>query len=1027
MPDSKPDVLPHHEWLLSNEEWAVARIEQWLGLVKKSIYPYRAPLQVVFAPCLNPRDLSGRKSAEYRPINLGDMWGRAWDYGWFRFTGQLPAEWAGMRVDARVNLGGEAGVIAEDGEFSGRLTHGSVFDHWIEVDNVKLVEEAAGGETVSFEVQAWASNLDGVCRPPDPDPSQDEANGKFEAILKRAELCAVDNEAEALLHDAEVLLGIARRSPEYSVRRRRIVRALLTAVFAWKDDRTRAAEARAVLAPELAKPAAPSALEAVATGHAHIDTAWMWRLGDSIGKLGRSFSTQCANLENYPEFVFGASSPIHYALVKEHFPRLYEKMKRFIAEGRWEIQGAMWVEPDTNVPSGESLIRQFLYGQKFLKEEFGVHAPIAWLPDVFGLSGCIPQICREGGVKYLMTKKIHWGRINLFTKTAFRWTGLDGSEVVVHILPQVRDYNGRMESDYLYRAQEGFTEGDRLDKFLYTVGVGDGGGGPTEPMLNRARRMRSIEGLPRVRFGTAREVFEHLDEKRDLLELHQGDLYVEGHRGTYTSQARLKRQNRQLEILLGQTECLFSLLPPEDYPHGELEEIWRLVLTNQFHDVLPGSGIREVIKDAVADYDQCFERHSGLLTRFNNTLPEMSVGSSLFNMLTVPWRGCLEAATALAVDGRQVLAQKEPDGQTVSYIEMNPLCFVTVEENQTSGTAKPLNQPVLENGHLRCEFDNNGQIVSLVEKRTGREMISRHHTGNRLGLYVDRPIDWDAWDIDRYYLREHLGNATAAGNWNGWYGPVRSVLEFHLAIGNSTIRQRCILENDGRRIDFETTVDWKERHRMLRAGFDTSIAGGIARNGVQHGFIDRPTHVNTTQQEAHFETPCQRYACLLGGDIGLAVLNDSKYGIRIESSTIELALLRSPTFPDYAADVEEHRFTYSVMPFSGVFEESGVPEEADRLNVSPLVLPGHDASGLELPFTLNAQGVTLECMKRAESGEGLIVRIANPYNRLVPVDLSAGSSAIECYSASILEEATEPVADGPIELAPFKFKTLLLK
>lgn len=1014
MPDTKPNAAPHEEWLLSQDEWLLARIEQWLGLVRREIYGAFALLEVSHAKCENPRDLEAWRDAAFRPLDSGAQWGEAWDYAWFRFKGTIPGDWTGEAFAARIDLGGEAGVIGPEGEFCQRLTHGSVFDHWCEVDEVPL--HVVPGESVSILAQAWASNLDGVGRPIDPDWSRGDYKGKHAGILRRAEIVEVRSEVRALHHDIEVLLGLARRCPEYAVRRKRILRALRESMLAWADDPANAVAARAALAPELSKPASASAPVAVSTGHAHIDSAWMWRLCDSIGKCGRTFAHQLAYMERYPDYVFGASTALHYVWTKKYFPKTYARLKERVAEGRWEIQGAMWVEPDTNVPSGESLIRQFLYGAAFFEEAFGLRSPIAWLPDVFGLSGCLPQIFARCGVQYFVTKKPNWGRDNAFKKTAFRWVGNDGSEVLAHLLPQVRDYNGRMESDYLYRASEGFVESDRLNSFLYTFGVGDGGGGPTEPMLERAERMKDLEGLPKVRHGRVDEVFTHFEDQRELLDAHHGEIYVEGHRGTYTTQGCLKRMNRRLEIRLTHIEQLYAASPAAEYPKAELEAAWKRVLTNQFHDILPGSGIREVIEDAMADYAEAEATCEALESRWIEALPDAEGRVGFHNALNDVWAGALEMANA----PKGLPAQLEPDGRVAASLVLNPGPGPALELAAEVPEVTSLTEPVLENAHLRCVFNANGEIESLIHKADGREWARDGRRGNQLRLYVDRPVDWDAWDVDRFYREECVGSAEAAGEWTGWTGPARSVLEFNLKVGGSTLRQRCVLAADSPRIDFETVVDWSERHKMLRVGFETPLQRGQLRTSVQHGFVDRPLSWNNSQEAAKFEVPCQRWAALIDGECGMALLNDSKHGIRGEGRLIELALLRASTFPDYDGDQGRHRFTYAFMPFEGDPVAAGVAREADRLNVLPLFCTDKDTGVVKPPVHIEGPA-TIECMKYAESGDGIVLRLANPTDRTVEVTITPASGKPLAEVDGL--EREEGIVQSPLRLAPFQFRS----
>ena len=1013
------DFTPHREWLLSEEDWCLHRINKWLQLLRANIYGECVPLEIQFAPCADPLNLAARESAEYRSIAEGESWGRAWDYGWFNFSAQVPAAWAGEPVDARINLGGEAGVINARGEITKRLTAGSVFDVWYEVDDVALLAPANGGETVEFHVQAWASKLDGISRPDDPGRDGPDKNGRHDGVVRMARLCVVRPEVKALFHDAEILAGVAQFSPPHTTRRVRAVKALMDAIIAWQDDPARSVEARRMLAPELAKPATASALELVATGHAHIDTGWLWRVRDSIGKCARTFAAQADLIEKYPGYIFGASSAQHYAFVKTHQPALHRRIQNLVKAGRWEIQGGMWVEPDTNLPSGESLVRQLLYGMKFIHEEFGVNCPIAWLPDVFGLSAALPQILAGAGVRYLLTKKPHWSRINAYPDTTFRWAGHDGSEVLVHILPQVRDYNGQLRFEDVVFAEKGFAEKDRLDRFLYTFGVGDGGGGPSEPMLERAQRLKSLEGAPRVRFGTALEVFEHFDQRRNLLNERRGEIYVEGHRGTYTTQGLMKAENRRLEIQLGQMEHLFCHLQEADYPRDLFQHMWETVLLHQFHDILPGSGIREVYEDVAAANARVFACLQLLHENFAATLPAAGGIVSLFNGLGVEWRGCLPIAAGTT-------AQVEPDGNTVSLVTVPPVGFATFKQCASAAATTPLAEPVLENALLRCRFDGDGKLVSFFDKQLGREMLPEGGSGNRLSLYVDRPIDWDAWDVDHFYQQERVATATATAPWHGWSGPARSVLEFSLKIGGSTITQRCILEAGAPRVDFETVVNWQERHRFLRVGFDARVQDATGRCEIQHGFFDRPTHQNTPYEMAKFEVPCHRYACLLDRDGGAAVLNDSKYGVRLQGSLIELALLRGTTFPDHAADEGEHRFTYSYQAFAGDFAASGVPTEAARLNSMPVIFVDRDASRLQPLFTLKGTGISVEAVKRPESGNGIIVRLVESLGRRTSCEMIPTEITSPVTATDLLERPQPEDAGNPVHFRAFQLRTLAI-
>jgi alpha-mannosidase len=1016
---------PHSEFILNDDDWAFERIARWLAGLEASIYAARQPLAVEFSPVQSQAGMTFADEKRYKPLEIASVWGNAWDYGWFRFHGEVPTEWKGMPVDAVINLEGEVSLFGPEGNITRRLTWGSAFGVPCQVEDVPLFEACNGGEKVTLLAQAWASSIVGLDQPQDPAPDDPFKGGTHQATVKRAHLCILRPEVKRLLWDVEILLGVARESAPYSVRRAKALRALLDGCIAWQDNPENSAIAREKLQPELARPATSSSLEAIAIGHAHIDTGWLWRVGDTIGKCARTFASQAELIEKYPAYRFGASSAQHYAFIKEYHPELHQRIQKLVKAGRWELQGGMWVEPDTNLPSGESLIRQVLYAQQFFRQEFGVDCAVAWLPDVFGLTAALPQILSKSGIKFLLTKKPHWGRTNRYPNTAFRWAGHDGSEILVHVLPQARDYNGLMRVQDMTAAERGFSEKGHFEKFVYTMGIGDGGGGPSEVHIERALRMASLEGVPRVRFGDSREVFQAFEAGRDKLKKWRGDLYVEGHRGTYTTQARLKADNRKLEILLGQMEHLYCCLPAKEYPKESFLRMWKTVLLHQFHDILPGSGIREMVEESEQSNALVFEELARLRESFATKLRPQPKSVALFNALNQIWKGTISAAEALQAPGNATAwpSQTEPDGRVVTQLEVQPTSFSSLVKSGVPAAASALSDPILENEWLRCVFNENGELLSVVDKENGREFATQERPANRLALYVDRPIDWDAWDIDRFYRDERVETAKSSGAWQGWSGPARSVLVFTLQIGSSTISQRCILAAGSRRIDFETEVRWSERHRMLRVGFPINQPGTIGRCEIQHGFLDRPTHQNTPYEEARFEVPCHRYACLLGSEGGAALLNDCKYGVRIEEDLLELALLRSTTYPDHSADQGNHRFTYSFLPLSSESNFTEVPAEAANLNVTPIAFDGCDSAELRSPLEIDGDPVSLEAVKQTESGQEIVVRLAEVRGQTAGVRISGKDTWRRADLMERPEAALEP--GEKIHLRPFEVVTLI--
>ena len=1023
-----PIGQPHCEFYLTDEQWNLERLDRWVKQIRSLFYLKTSPLEIEVALITSRQEMGyaflTSSSKKFHSISLQEQWSKGGDYAWFRFKGKIPQEWSNLPVDARIHLDGEISVFNTEGMLVRRLTAGSAFDVPCEVDHIPLYSSCEGGEKVEILVQAWASSIVGLERPEDPHPEDERRHGYHPARVNRATLSVPQPEVQALFHDLDILMGIVHGSPAHSTRRSKIIQTLMKALFSWQDDPARSAQARRILAPLLQMKAVPSSLEAVTIGHAHIDTGWLWTVEDSIGKCGRTFASQIELMEKYPGYIFGASSAQHYEMVKEHYPEVYQKVKDRVQSGSWDLQGGMWIEPDTNLPSGESLIRQLLYGREFFLREFGQECSVAWLPDIFGLSAALPQILKESGIDYLLTKKPQWSRFTVFSRTTFRWEGNDGSEVLVHLLPQARDYNGRMRVEDLIKAENGFAEKGIFDQFVYTCGIGDGGGGPMEEMLERANRMSSLEGVPRVRFGKSVEVFEQFEKKREELETIRGDLYVEGHRGTYTTQAELKKQNRKQEILLTQLEHLYCYLPEKSYPRDEFRKMWHYLLLNQFHDILPGSGIPEVIREALEKYAWISEMAKLLIGEFREQLPCAAGKVTAFNSLNGEWKGTQSLNYALKAEGSALLAQQEPDGKIISKVELKPFGFTSLSAETDALPTMLLTEPILENNHLRCSFNRDGNLISIYDKELKREMLPRNGVGNRFNLYIDRPIDFDAWDIDPHYKMERIETAVSSGNWEGWTGPVRSVLVFQLKIGNSTIHQRCILESDSRRVDFETEVEWSERHKMLRVAFDVDVHHATARCEIQHGFYDRATHLNTAFEKGRFEVPCHRYACLLDRSGGAALLNDSKYGVRLEGNLMELALLRSPTYPDHSADLGHHRFTYSYLPLRNEGEFSRVVEGAAQLNVAPLRLEGCDGSGLKPWMTIEGKGISVDAVKRAESGKGIVVRVVEVEGRNTRFQWDGNGS--EVCETDLMERPRGEISSEGIDLKPFQVKTILI-
>lgn len=1008
-------------------------------LAVENILGERAPLDAVItvSPSPIPYDERLRDDHVYRPIAPGQDWGSAWNSAWLRVTGRVPGAWCGKDTALHLNLSSEACVFGSDGCPMYGLTDRSVFDDHYGKSVYRMLEPSRGGETIDLWIEAAANGLFGITRRPAAQRFAPDRHGSHQASVRALELCIFETPVWHLWLDMDVLNNLHDALPPGSPRARRILRALNEAIDAFADDPAHAGAARAALRPVFDVPPNPGDLSFVAVGHAHIDTGWLWPVRETVRKCARTFSSQVALLERYPDYVFGASQPQHYAFVKQHYPVLYEKIRAFVRAGRWECQGAMWVEADCNLTGGESLVRQLVHGKNFFRDEFGIDVRNLWIPDVFGYSAALPQILRRAGVDFFVTQKMSWSLQNEFPFNTFMWRGIDGSEVLTHFPPE-NNYNSCLYPKALIEAQARLKENDRLDTCLSLFGIGNGGGGPAEEFVERGLRARALNGSPTVRFGSSETVAETMRAHAGDLETWCGELYLEAHRGTLTTQAAVKKGNRECETLLRQTEFLLTCGAPADYPRAELDRLWKLLLINQFHDILPGSSIRAVYEQTLREYDE-IRRGSAALreTAASRLLEDDTRALTLFNTLSRPFIAPVRLPSEWAghavsdIYGRPIAVQGGA-ANPLATVSIPPMSLLTLMRGPQTPAPAGGRTPelALENRLVRYVFDEAGCLRSVFDKERDREFLPPGARANLLSLYVDRPHQWDAWDIDIYYERECLGHAAPLGLEKIEAGPVRHALRFELGIGASRIVQTVSLTPDRKRLDFETDVDWQEQHKMLRVAFPSNIRCDNAAFDIQYGYLRRPTHRNTAWDSARFEVAAQRYVDLSDPDGGLALLNDGKYGHKVHDGTIDLNLLRSPTDPDPDADYGAHRFTYALLPHTGGFPDPGVIHEAAMLNEPPLCLPGRRAGECRPPCRLDSDSVALTVLKRAEKGDQSVIRLVETLGRRSRARLETGPHIAAIVETDLLEwkdAAPRPCAGFlDVNLDPFEIRTFKL-
>jgi alpha-mannosidase len=1014
------------------------RIETFSLRLQGLLYEQEVPLEASFCIFDPMVPFKKRLQGEYKPIRAGDAWGENWEHAWFRLTGIIPDGWKGKKVCARINLGGEACIFSPDGTpLQGLSLHSLWLDNFVR-DRFDITESATGGEQVELWLEASAGQLFGLQLERDPTVQNPKRFGYYQARIKDMVLGVFRQDIWQLSLDVLVLNDLMKSLPEKSVRRARILHALNRAIDCFQEDEKGVAHSRDCLKSELDKKSSASSLTTVAVGHAHLDTAWLWPLSETIRKCARTFSTQLALLDKYPDYVFGASQPQHYAFVKEHYPLLYARIKEKVAEGRWELQGGMWVEADCNLIDGESMVRQILIGKNFFMEEFGIDVKNLWIPDVFGYSAAMPQILKKSGLDYLVTQKLSWNQFNKFPYNTFKWRGIDGSEVIVHFPPE-NTYNSLLRPSGLRAAQENFKEKDFIDEFLTLFGIGDGGGGATEEIIETGLRQKDLEGSPRMVFGQAQDFLDKLAEHRDELPVWSGELYLELHRGTLTTQAFNKKMNRLLESRLKQVEMLYACLPLKNYPTRQLEAMWRKLLLNQFHDILPGSSVNLVYKESKKDYEELNRQADELLEQASSLLLEKKNGCICFvNTLSYTYSRPVELPNDWAEyhifddSGNPVPIQLEGE-IAVALVEIPPMHSVTLaqgEKRARSIAGHALKKIILENEFIRYKFSEQGVLSSAYDKECERELFVNGQFGNVLKLYEDRPTDWDAWDIDIFYENQLLEQARLE-SWE-WCsnGPVRQGVKMNFRIGNSTIEQKIYLAANSKRLDFMTAVNWQERHKMLRVSFAVDVHADTASYEIQFGYLKRNTHSNTSWDMAKFEVAAHKFTDLSESDYGVALLNDCKYGHKIHENVLEINLLRSPTNPDPEADLGYHTFTFCLLPHKGELIASDVFSQAAQLNHPLARFPGYSGNGFKLPCEISSLEVVCEVIKKAEKEDALIVRLFEPRGIKAFTKIKVSDDVAEIFETDLLENNVQKLSIEkgyvPLYFKSYEIKTLKL-
>lgn len=951
----------------------------------------------------------------FTPFTPGSKWGKPWGTTWFRIEGQIPKHWkidSSLQLELVIDLGFTS-------EYPGFQAEGLVWTEdgkivkAIEPRNRAVKLSAKPGDNICFYLEA-ASNPE-IARKFSFQKtllgSKSTAGTGLLYELKNVKVALLDLEVWNLIHDLEILLGLSRQLPKDSPRRFKILFGIEESldVLNLNSINTTASAARKILQPILESPAYASAHKIHAVGHAHIDTAWLWPLRETRRKVARTFSNALNLIEQTEDFIFAASSAQQYLWMKQDYPELYDRIKKAVAKGRFVPIGGMWIEPDAMVPSGESLSRQLLEGKKFFMDEFGVEPKDVWLPDSFGYSGSLPQIIAQSGSKWFLSQKISWNDANQFPHHSFMWEGIDGTQIFTHF-PPADTYNAMISPAELHKAESSFLENGKASTSLLPFGYGNGGGGPTRDMVADGVRQKDLEGSPKVEFSSPDKFFSQAKSEYENPPVWVGELYLEFHRATSTTQSAIKKQNRLAERLMREVEywwVVAAIKKDVEYPSKAIREIWHDVLLLQFHDILPGTSIKWVHDDAI-------KLHSSIEQRALDLIQEAS-----------------EIILGKGENCAQLNASPFEYG-SIPAMSVGPLTAGVPAELR-----KQNNEISLENSNIKIVFNSNGNISSIFDKQVDRELIPRGKLGNLLQLHPDFPSVWDAWDIDRSYKNTVL-DIKSVTSLETFERTGKSVVRVCRKFGESTVIQDVSLGVNDSSIAFDLDVDWHENEKILKLAFPLDIQTWNAASEIQYGHLVRPIHNNTSWDSARFETLAHRWVHVGEANYGVSIANNATYGYDISRGrannrsyvTIRASVLRAPNYPDPTSDRGRHTFSYLMRVNSNIAKAIQTGYE---LNVPLRQVSGIENINMPPIFEVDSESVLVEAIKMAEDESGdVVVRLYESQGIRGRIKISPDFKFKNCFVTDLLErkkdtsEAKIDFKNGTIflEFLPFQLNTI---
>lgn len=975
-------------------------------------------------------------------FNTGDRWEGGYDdVIFFRCEAEIPVPRDGEKLYFNMNFGGET-LIKFDGKIVGSVSskehHG-----WVSREDIPLPPSYCGRRTV---IEA----VGGICCGGFCDAAMAGAKTTHYDTVSAC-IKAVNEKAEDYFYRVRTLFDSVELIDDRAASEK-LFAAVDASVHMLRFDFSREEflnsidGASELLEKRVSEIGSYNAGKVYMCGHSHIDVAWLWTVREAERKAVRTFANTLDFMDAYPDFKFAQSQAVLYDTVKRNAPEIFERIKEKVKNGQWEVIGNAWVEADTNIASGESLIRQLLYGREFFVREFGVDSTVYWLPDCFGFSWSLPQIIKKSGMKSFITAKLNSNDTNPFPNSMFRWRGISGDEVTAFY--QRTHYQGEYDAAEVKACRERNLQKGICDVSFGMYGYGDGGSGVNAEMLERAASLRNIPGMPEVVNGSANEFFDETEKHRDEFPVWDGELYYENHRGTYTSQAFVKRNNRRGEFMLRNAEilsCAAEILQGAAYPADELESIWKILLINQFHDILPGSSIHEVYENTRRDYNEMNARGEKLISGFADFLFPVSDGKkfSVVNYLNFARTARVETDAPDGMngvstpDGREVASAvyKKDGKRIISFIAENIpsvgfASYIFTDKRYGGEKTVKAEKTLLENEYLKASFDENGELVSVYDKKNDREALCGN--GNVLTVYQDKPIHESAWNIEYDYRMTPYPVTKAESAEVTENSAVRGEIKIVKRFNRSVITQYVSLDAGAKKIDFRTVVDWHETEKVLKASFPVTVRSMFSTCESAHGSVQRPTHRNTSIDLAKFEICMHKWVDLSESGYGVSVLNDCKYGCDVTDNVISITLMRAPVCPDPTGDIGINKFTYSLAPHADTWQDAGISQLAYSLNVPLTAVGGSCADTDAYSFvSVDRSGVVLDAFKKAQDGDGYIMRVFEAFSSRGSCKITLPKEIKSVCECLMTEQGSEAVrSDGrtfEFFIKPNEVKTFRIK